>query len=491
MSTQSFEHREVLEFDTEWPFDLQSNIKLPIALPIVLPWETLDTMDTMDMDFVKSLSPDDFSCSPCPRIFYNTPVAQSPDVAWFHPLMPFDAHVEGVHDRCEGIVEDDPQLQGTFGTLNALGTVNPKDVCPESYDDDGLGQVSNKPYGTFQLLQQFPNPNPGAKILSSITVSKSASVGLLDSAPIAPTKLASAMASTPVPAPAIKIQIPRIPEEGTLGGDLNILPCHNSQVKSFTSASSSSNPKYSLKRKHIDGSVPSSDVRLSNPYPTPPSSIYLSTKTHKINNNTWTSPKCHLSSSSVPTLHDLFPNFNSGTKSLSSHSHTGSSSTPNKRRRIRYEGRTSSKHISQHPYAYSNPGPSSSPSSTSLSTLNINPYPSSNASNTSYIPLHKLGKMKNTIGLMEFTIDYSYTNNTLEDEARFLRQYHCKKAKARNVKVTRQERQGIVQNELKTESKTSRETTGNEKNQIERAERVQMLGLQRGIQRRLSLTSNI
>lgn len=45
-----------------------------------------------------------------------------------------------------------------------------------------------------------------------------------------------------------------------------------------------------------------------------------------------------------------------------------------------------------------------------------------------------------TMGLMEFTIDFSYTNNTPADEARFLKQYN--RARSRNMKAGAREGRG-------------------------------------------------
>ncbi|KAE9411140.1 hypothetical protein BT96DRAFT_982917 [Gymnopus androsaceus JB14] len=80
-----------------------------------------------------------------------------------------------------------------------------------------------------------------------------------------------------------------------------------------------------------------------------------------------------------------------------------------KRRRIRYD------------HSYPNPWSTNTP------------FPSNTANSSGPAPAC-------TMGLMEFTIDFSYTNNTPEDEARFLRQYN--RAKNMNMKAA-QEKRGL------------------------------------------------
>ncbi|KAJ3918222.1 hypothetical protein F5877DRAFT_79212 [Lentinula edodes] len=177
-----------------------------------------------------------------------------------------------------------------------------------------------------------------------------------------------------------------------------------------------------------------STIISSNPYPTPPPSSSASSS----------SPESQGSESGV--------NEPSAPPSLVSSSvSTTSPSSPDKRRRTRYDDYSSprrSKHLN-HPST-----------STRISHTSSSMHTPSTTRYAPYIPAC-------TVGLMEFTIDFSHTNNTPKDEARFVKQ--CDRVWARGTR--RDGRKNVTQRD----GKVGR----------------QAVELQRGLQRRLSLTSNL
>ncbi|KAJ3885465.1 hypothetical protein GG344DRAFT_82682 [Lentinula edodes] len=177
-----------------------------------------------------------------------------------------------------------------------------------------------------------------------------------------------------------------------------------------------------------------STIISSNPYPTPPPSYSASSS----------SPDSRGSGAGA--------NEPSAPSSLFSSSvSTSSPSSPDKRRRTRYGDHSSprrSKHLN-HPST-----------STRISYTSSSMHTPSTTQYAPYIPAC-------TVGLMEFTIDFSHTNNTPKDEARFVKQ--CDRVWARGTR--RDGRKNVTQRD----GKVGR----------------QAVELQKGLQRRLSLTSNL
>ncbi|KAJ3853024.1 hypothetical protein EV368DRAFT_81938 [Lentinula lateritia] len=168
-----------------------------------------------------------------------------------------------------------------------------------------------------------------------------------------------------------------------------------------------------------------STITSSNPYPIPPPS--------------------YSASSSSPESRGSGAGVNGPSAPPSSFSSSVSAtppSSPKKRRRTRYEDYFSprrSKHLN-HPST-----------STRISHPSSSTHTPSTPRYTPYIPAC-------TVGLMEFTIDFSHTNNTPKDEARFVKQ--CDRVWARGTR---------------RDGKVGRQAAES----------------QRGLQRRRSLTSNL
>ncbi|KAJ3995153.1 hypothetical protein F5050DRAFT_1808962 [Lentinula boryana] len=359
--------------------------------------------------------------SPCPLARYdldtdmNTALASSPNVAWFPPLLPPDDQVQGVHVR------------GWCDVHEEIRTVRPVDICTYGeISEPLLADVLSK---TSELLnlpaastsQPVPIPN-------SVPEDKGSHQDTDDTLLVSISHKSDLNGEPPV----LSVQPSR--------------PCAEASRLSlmFTNDSSYQHKRQRMDRTQLSSTFPgwamtsgktSTGSTLSNPYPPSCSS---STTSQSNNSTTPCFPySSSLCSSSVQKHHDALSRNQAHTEtrylssivSSSASSHTPST-LPIKRRRNHYENPHSSG------YQYS--------------SLN------STTNSSSYMPVPGCTK-----GLMEFTIDFSYTNNTPEDEVRFMRQYERARHRGRNTKAAMKGRQG-------------------------------MQGIpERGLQRRLSLTSNI
>ncbi|KAJ3796194.1 hypothetical protein GGU11DRAFT_789358 [Lentinula aff. detonsa] len=400
-------------FEFEWP-------SLIIEPSITHGCDIIQLTELWTSELPSSLNAD---LSPCPLARYglntemNTTLASSPNVTWFPPLLPPDDQVQGVHVR------------GRCDVHEQIRTVRPVDVC--SY-----GGIS-EPLLTDVLSKTSEIPNlPAASTSQPVPIPNSVPEDKGSHQDTNNTLLLS------------------ISHKSDLNGGppfLSVqpsLPCAEASRLSimFTNDSSYQHKRQRIDSAQLSATLPgwaitsgktSTESTSSNPYPPSCSS---STTGQSNNSTTPGSPYSTPFCSPVRKHHDALSRNQALTEtrhlsnivSSSASSHTPLT-LPIKRRRNHYENH----HSSGYQYSSSN------------STTNSR-YTSS------YMPVPGCTK-----GLMEFTIDFSYTNNTPEDEVRFMRQYERARHRGRNTKAAMKGRQG-------------------------------MQGIpERGLQRRLSLTSNI
>ncbi|KAJ3974129.1 hypothetical protein EV361DRAFT_675628 [Lentinula raphanica] len=431
----------------------------------------------------------------------------SPNVSWFPPLLPTDGRVQGIR----WYPDDEDILDLDFENTRTR-TVRPRDTCSFDVESAWLSISGADHDSDGRMLSQPKTDSVEAEAEDSLDVEESESLH----ARINHTSGSTTEASSGVPVGVPPFLLPFLSREGTPSSSssmmmMMILDNNDSNDSNDSTQRPKTNHRAnranrpsppgvlvsSPRQSHTGSNRTTTTSTLSNPgpRPDPPSSFSSPFSSPFSSLATYQNTDTENTSERVPTIPSI-PSYDTPSSSYGfgfGSSFSFSSNLPNPKSDERYPSYPHKlphrPHKPHNPHTHksaryspypNNPNPPIQP----IQPIQIQPIqrppnpppPRLDRSYHSYRLAHT-PTPGSTKGLMEYTIEFSHTNNTPEDEARFLAQVEGRRAREVKREVNRQRR------EMKREMRVGMDRQGRDWN----------LNWNGGYdyRRRLSLTSNM